>query len=912
MSLEEYRRKRDFSETPEPRGDGPPRPPSASTGEHSRQWDSLPAGRRFCVQQHRATRMHWDLRLEHGGVLLSWPIPRGPTLDPRRRRLAVQTEDHPVDYGAFEGVIPSGYGAGTVLLWDMGTYEWVRESATDVDASYASGNLKFRLFGEKLRGEFALVRLGDRGRRPSAGGGSAERNWLLIKKRDEAAVEGYEAVDHEVSVATSRTLAQIAADGGGDPRERARQQRRQARPQAAGGTQAPLPSRLQGPLPEPMLAMTAEGPFDRPGWFYEVKWDGVRIVAGVDLQHARLEGRRGHRDETARYPEVCAALVRALPGHSAVVDGEVVVLDADGRPSFERLQSRMNVSRQSDVQRAAQAQPATYVVFDLLELDGRDLTETPLRIRKKTLREALRDGPGVLFADHVEGEGLAFFDAVAAGGLEGMMAKRADSPYQPGRRSPDWQKVKAWMTQDCVIAGFTAGRGRRAHEIGALVLGVHGPDGLVHAGQVGTGLNAATLRRLREELAGRALPSSPLVTVPRTAEPVTWVRPELVCRVRHAGWTARGVLRHPAFVGLRDDVDAASVRREGEAASPPPKDADGPAAPAAGGARGRPRRRASPSSRPPAASGQPHVDELLEQLAALPASGSLLIDGRRLPLTNLDKPMWPEDGLTKRDLVAHYLRVSEVLLPHLRDRPLSMQVFPDGIHGKSFWRKDAPAHAPDWITTWTYHGEKTKDYVVVDHLATLLWVANAASIDLHPWHSRIDEPLLPDWAVFDLDPAEGASFESVVVLARLVGVALQHYGLRSVLKTTGQTGLQVYVPITRGPSYGDVLHWVEGVSRAVGRAAPDLVSWEWTVSRRGGRVRLDYTQNLINKTLAAPYSVRPAPRAPVSAPLRWEELDDPDLRPDRWTMASIGGRIAEFGDLFAAALADSQVLPPLD
>jgi bifunctional non-homologous end joining protein LigD len=308
----------------------------------------------------------------------------------------------------------------------------------------------------------------------------------------------------------------------------------------------------------------------------------------------------------------------------------------------------------------------------------------------------------------------------------------------------------------------------------------------------------------------------------------------------------------------------------------------------------------------------PGTGELLEQLATLRDSDAMEVEGKRVRVTHLDKLMWPDDALTKRDLIAHYVRVAPVLLPYLRDRPLSMQMFPDGINGNHFWRKDKPSHAPAWIESWTYHGEKTKEYIVVNNLATLVWVANAASIDLHPWHSRIDAPKQPDWAVFDLDPAEGATFESVITIARLVGVALEHYGLHSVLKTTGQTGLQIYVPVRRGPDYAAVRGWVEGVARAVASTVPDLVSWEWSVKRRTGRVRIDYTQNIINKTLNAPYTVRAVPRAPVSAPITWAELDDPALRPDRWTVRSIAERLAQTGDLFAGALAGDQDLPPLD
>jgi bifunctional non-homologous end joining protein LigD len=919
MALEEYRRKRDFTQTPEPSGDEPARPPRETVSSEQADWDSLLHGRRFCVQQHRATRMHFDFRLEHNGVLLSWPIPRGPTLDPAIKRLAVRTEDHPVDYGDFEGVIPSGYGAGTVLLWDIGSYEWLRETARDVEASLAKGDLKFRLFGVKLHGEFALVKIGDRGRQ-YGGSSDGDKNWLLIKKRDEFVVEKYDAIVHEVSVKTGRTLAEIARDGGGDPREAARARRappRSAMNAAARRATASVghsgPAKVAAiPLPAPMLATPVDRPFTRDGWIFELKWDGVRALAAVENGTLRLAGRSG-RDETSRYPEL-AALTRALRGHSAVVDGEIVVMDADGRASFERLQSRINVSRESDVRRAMRDHPATYAVFDILSLDGRDLMNTALRIRKKTLKDVLTPVDGVLYADHVDRDGETFFAALSRQGVEGMVGKRADSAYQPGRRSPDWVKVKAWHTQSCVIAGWTGGRGRRVEQLGALILGVYDGEDLLHCGQVGTGFNESTLRDLRKRLDALVMDHSAFRVVPRTSEPATWVQPELVCEVRHAGWTKQGILRHPAYLGLREDVAPRDTVRE-EAA---PVDAVLAVADAAQervqpkpATSGRRRRTRAPEQhqRPTDA---PGTDELLEQLATLRDSGAMEVEGKRVRVTHLDKLMWPDDALAKRDLIAHYVRVAPVLLPYLHDRPLSMQMFPDGINGNHFWRKDKPSHAPAWIESWTYHGEKTKEYIVVNNLATLVWVANAASIDLHPWHSRIDAPTQPDWAVFDLDPAEGATFESVVTIARLVGVALEHYGLHSVLKTTGQTGLQIYVPVRRGPDYAAVRGWVEGVARAVAGTVPDLVSWEWSVRRRTGRVRIDYTQNIINKTLNAPYTVRAVPRAPVSAPITWAELEDPALRPDRWTVRSIAERLAQAGDLFAGALAGDQDLPQLD
>jgi bifunctional non-homologous end joining protein LigD len=977
-TLEEYRRKRDFNQTPEPSGDPIPR---AETERSA--WEQLPHGRRFCVQKHRATRMHFDFRLEHDGVLLSWAIPRGPSLDPAKKRLAVQTEDHPIDYGEFEGVIPSGYGAGTVMLWDIGTFEWVKESAEDFDRSRLKGDVKFRLQGTKLSGEFALVHIGERGRQ-YGGSSDGDKNWLMIKKRDASVVEGFEAIDLDVSVKTGRSLAEIASEGGGDPRE----MRRAARARTAPVVATPaVASPALAEAPPPMLATPMDHAFSREGWLFELKYDGIRAMVSVAGDLVRITGRRGG-DETARYPE--AKAIRAgIRARQAIVDGELVVLDTDGRPSFERMQQRINVVRDTDVRRAAADHPVTFMAFDLLELEGRDLLSTELRIRKKTLRETIVDSPNILFAEHVERDGVSLFDIARESGIEGIVGKRADSLYRPGVRTPDWVKIKSWRSQSCVIAGYTAGRGRRTTQLGAL-------DGtrLVHCGQVGTGFDEQTLRDLRDRLRPLEVKTCPLDVTPKTSEPATWVKPELVCEVRFAGWTRDGILRHPAFRALRPDqrpedctreilitsvpikgsrkreleapgsdraspgAEPASIKRDlpapgsrrtasgatqskntrptsDEAATPPthrrgvtsvPAPTMGSHRPggALGGsaAGGSGSGDASPTSkddkpqetRPAGGEGPPRRQDpdesaALEALRTLHGNAHWEIAGRRLPLTNLDKVLWPADGITKRDMIEYYVRMAPYMLPYLRDRPLSMQVFPDGIDGKSFWRKDKPAHAPAWIESWTYHGEKTKTYIVVNEVATLAWVANAGVIDLHPWHSRIDAPNDPDWAVFDLDPFEPATFRDVVDIARLVKAALDHYGMHGVIKTSGQTGLQIYVPVRRGPDYSAVRHWVEEVGRAIDQAAPGRVSWEWAVAKRTGRIRIDYTQNIINKTLAAPYSLRPAPGAPVSTPITWGELEDPDLRPDRWTIATIAQRVAETGDLFAPVLQADQDIP---
>jgi bifunctional non-homologous end joining protein LigD len=900
MPLEEYRRKRDFSRTPEPRGgerrSGAPSAAAEPQATPFPGWDALPEGRRFCVQMHRASRLHWDFRLEHDGVLLSWAVPKGPTLDPTQRRLAMHVEDHPVEYGEFEGVIPEGYGAGTVMLWDAGVFEWEPETAADVDAALRRGDVKFVMHGVKLAGRFALVHTGAR---PHAGG-QAENAWLLIKKRDDTATPGYNAADVAVSVKTGRTLEQIAAGRGAEPGEIWR-----------SGEDDQLTALLEGaPLGElpadvrPMLAEPVARPFSADGWLWELKYDGVRALATVRGGEVTVRGRKG-REETSRYPEL-QRLAGAMLLRDAVVDGEIVAFNDDGTPSFERLQSRINVSRAADIARAQQSCPVTFVAFDVLSAAGRDLRDLPLQQRKRALRALLRDAPGVLYADHVENEGVAFFEAVRGRGLEGVVGKQSGSRYESGRRSRCWVKVKAWNTQDCVIAGYTEGRNTRG-SLGALVLGVYDDGRLVHAGQAGSGLDRATIRDLLQRLEPLQVARSPFDgPPPQTEQRATWVRPEQVCEVRFTEWTTAGTLRHPTFLRLRPDVAARDCVRERPLDPAAVIGSVRSAAPPAPPSR---RDDANPDvvpwNGPP-----PEIEEALQRLQRCRANDHWEVAGRRVRLSNLDKVFWPEEGLTKRDMIAHYVRFGDLLLPYLRDRPLSTHVYPDGIDGPHFWRKDKPSHAPDWVESWRYEGdEAVKDWIIPGEVATLAFVANAGVIDLHPWHSRCDAPHQPDWAVFDLDPFEPATFRDVVDIARLVKAALDHYGMRGVAKTSGQTGLQIYVPIRRGPSYDAVRGWVEEVARAIGRVEPRRITWDWAVSKRGGKLRIDYTQNIINKTLAAPYSLRPERGAPVSMPIAWEELDDRSLRPDGWTIRTAEARVREVGDLFRGVLRADQDLP---
>jgi bifunctional non-homologous end joining protein LigD len=875
-SLTEYQRKRDFAKTPEPAGHPEP------TGQN-----------RFVVQKHWATRLHYDFRLEMGGVLVSWAIPKGPTLNPAERRLAAHVEDHPVDYFDFEGLIPKGeYGGGTVMVWDWGTYEL--EDALSPEEALRRGELKFRLNGQKLRGRFALVRT------------RSDKDWLLIKKKDEAADPSFDIESLSSSVKTGRTREQIEA--GQDAVWSSRRDDAGGRIDLEQAEQAPMPKTL-----EPMRASLVNAAFDDERWLFEVKWDGYRVLAFVDGGSTRLQTRTGH-SANDRYPEL-AGLSRVLSLKQAILDGEVVALDAEGRPSFQLLQNR-----------GREPVPIQYMAFDLLYADGRLLLRVPLEDRKRLLQNVVRQTATFRVSEHIVGAGKSFFEAARKNQLEGIIAKLRDSPYQPGAQSHAWLKIKTVLQQDFVIGGFTAPRAGRKY-FGALIVGVYDDGRLVYAGHVGGGFTDQTLKVVWEALQPLVQESCPFEgTPPRGNEKPTWVKPELVCEVRFSEWTRDGRLRQPVFLGLRDDVDPRTVRRE----RAEDVTEDRALAERAVNPRAHPKRttpEASPDGSVPATPLSQAAARIAAQfgtkirgasaaeLAALDAirkEGDWEIGGRQVHLTNLDKVLFPEDGLTKRDVVKYYVQVAPVLIPYYSQRPLSMNPHPDGIHGKSYWVKDKPDYAPDWIPTFRYTDQKSeKDWILIEEVATLAWLANHAVIDLHPWYSRVDKPEYPDWSVIDLDPAEGATFAKVVQVARVVKTALDHLELKAVLKTTGQEGLHIYVPIERRYTLDESREFVAKLARMIGALMPDVVTEVWEVKRRTGKVRIDYTQNVINKTLAGPYSLRPAVHAPVSTPIDWDELDDPKLRPDRWTIATLGERLLQVGDLFRPALTIRQRLPKI-
>jgi bifunctional non-homologous end joining protein LigD len=910
--LEEYRRKRDFTKTPEPggaldAGEAPVAAPATATG---------PAvGGRYIVQRHRATRLHYDFRLEIGRVLVSWAVPRGPTLDPAEKRMAVHVEDHPMEYLDFEGVIPAKqYGAGDVIVWDWGT--WVPEETSDPAAAVAAGELKFRLTGEKLRGRYTIVRTGGRGRGgPRAFEDDGQEQWLLIKKRDEAAVAGWDAEDHPQSVKTGRTNDEVKANRdaiwiSGAPAPVAQIDLTNANP-------AGPPTFI-----EPMLATLTAKPFDSPDWLFEIKWDGFRTQAIVADRKVRLHTRNGN--DAASYFGRILEPPSWIDAHEAIVDGEMVALDEQGRPDFSLLQERLGV-------REGQPPDVVFIAFDLLHHDGRSLLEVPLEDRKRLLKAILHEGRRVRYASHVEGEGIAFHAAAKSQGLEGIVAKRRRSRYEPGRRTKSWLKIKLRPEQELVVGGWTPAEGSTT-ELGALVVGVYEGEGLRFSGKVGSGFNATARRQLRPFLDDLRTDDPPFDPPPPRdyrgrwggdLRGVTWLRPELVIRAEIGGWSRDGIVRQSAFKGIEPGRDSRSVVRE-VASSAPPVSAPAPAETALDRV-GRPDERGSdPFSRRFGPDGQPWAattDELA-RLERLGREGVWRVGGHELKLTNLDKVLFPpaaNEGpgakpLTKRDLIRYFALISPVVLPHLADRPLNLNRFPDGVGGEGFWQKDLRKTDPRWLRRWREVGVDRRDaneHLVADRVATMCWLANQAAFEFHAWTSKLTDPMHPTFALIDIDPGDATAWDETLALARLFRTALGHLGVRGYPKLTGKRGIQVWIPIVPRYDFAETSAWVEGLSRAVGQIVPDLVSWEWAKDARKGRARLDYTQNAFIKTLVAPYAVRPLPGAPVSAPVSWDELDDPTLTATRWTIRTIVDRVRAKGDLFAAAQADLQELPAL-
>ena len=860
MTLKKYREKRKFQQTPEPEG-----------GQHEGRGPL-----RFVVQLHRATRLHFDFRLELDGTLKSWAVPKGPSLDPQERRLAVMVEDHPLEYESFEGIIPKGnYGAGTVMVWDNGTY-YSRQTPDREQSEKVllegleKGHITFILEGKKLRGEFALAKL-KRGE---------ENAWLLLKKGD-AFASSNDVLELDRSVLSNRNLDEIAKQAPG-LQEVWYSKPKTPLPDLGDAPKSAMPRQV-----EPMLATPASRPFDRAGWLFEIKWDGYRAVAEIEANQVRLYSRNQLPLE-GRFAPLLPALQRF--GHDAVVDGEVSVLDESGKPRFQLLQ---------DYQKSRSGQ-LVYCVFDLLYLAGHDLRKLPLRRRKEILKQVLPSDPQLIFSDHVEEHGKEFFNLVTLQGLEGMLAKDASSPYQTGRRSASWLKIKSEERQEAVIGGFTDPGGGRKH-FGSLLLGVYEGKELVYVGHVGTGFSETKLRDIGQQLESLVQTVCPFKKKPPANAPVHWVKPELVCEVSFREWTKDEVMRHPVFLGMRDDRPAKSVRRESTQGEPsnvvaskrPPLDKVG----LQGGVP-----RATNKEKP-------LPDSLLVQGGGKPAElklpakeGSIPVDGRTVKLTNLNKVYWPEEKFTKRDLVTYYHEIAPFILPYLKDRPQSLNRHPNGIKGESFYQKDIEHH-PEWVKTVPVRSEsqdKEIRFLLCQDAATLVYMANLGCIEINPWSSRLGMLDRPDYLVIDLDP-EDIAFEAVVESALAVKKVLDKAGTQHYCKTSGKTGLHVYVPLGGSCDYDQARQFAEIIARLSHRELPKITSLERNPARRQKKVYLDFLQNRHGQTLAAPYSVRPHPGATVSTPLRWEEVK-PGLDPSQFTIRTIGKRLEKTGDLWAPVL----------
>jgi bifunctional non-homologous end joining protein LigD len=796
MPLEEYRRKRKAGATPEPFGG------AVASRPHL-----------FVVQKHAATSLHYDLRLEWKGVLLSWAVPKGPSSDPVTKRLAMHVEDHPVEYADFEGVIPEGnYGAGQVIVWDIGSYVPLEEMGMGL----GKGKLLFELRGQKLGGVWTLFKTGKKD--------GDDRQWLLVKKPDAWANDTWP----EESVLSGLSLDELR-DGS-------------KRASSLAAEAAKLGAKKRAVEPEPMLAETAEKPPLGRDWIFELKYDGFRLLASKK----GLFYRSG-REATNLYPEIARA-VRALPYDSLLLDGEICVLDPKGLPEFQRLQQRAKLTRAIDIERASVESPVVCYAFDLLEAEGYDLRPLPLVERKRLLKMVLPPKGFLRYSDHVEGKGEEFFRAVKEKGLEGAMAKQKNSPYKPGRW-PLWLKLKADLAGDFVIVGWTAPQGSRAG-LGALHLGAFAGGELTYVGRVGTGLTDRQLTSLHAQLEKLLVKAPPCTgPVPKTRGN-HWVRPELVCEVRYRERTSDGLLRLPAFVRMRDDK--------------------------------RPQECVAPSARGGEGSGEP--------LPSAPQPPSL--PAKQLVLTNAEKVFWPKDGYTKGDLVSYYRTVAPWLLPYLKDRPVVLTRFPDGIEGKSFFQKDAPPWTPEWIRTEKIWSEETKreiEYFLCDDEESIAFLANLGTIPLHVWSSRVSDLGRPDWCIIDLDP-KGAPFTDVVKVALATRRLCEEIGLPSYVKTSGSTGIHVLVPLGGQCTYEQSRTLGEVLARAVEKRVPSIATVERVISKREGRVYLDYLQNGHGKLLVGPYSVRPLPGAPVSTPLAWSEVTA-KLDPSKFTIKTLPARL---------------------
>jgi bifunctional non-homologous end joining protein LigD len=807
VSLEEYEHKRKFDTTPEPIG-------GSGSG-------SL----RFVVQKHQASHLHYDFRLEMGGVLKSWAVPKGPSLDPHDKRLAMMVEDHPYDYRTFEGTIPTGnYGAGTVMVWDEGIYEPLgstgerEEDDTMARHGVHTGHLTFILYGSKLNGEFALVKMKD----------ADDNAWLLIKADKDAGAMQTDVTAKDRSVASGRSMDEIT-------------QGNNSHSELDFGD---APTAKQPESLAPMLATLSSSAFDNQDWLYELKWDGYRIMAHVEDGAVRLMA-RGGQDYTERYEVVANALLTLTI--DCILDGELVVVDEAGKPDFGAIQDWRSGSQGSLV----------YYVFDVPYAGGRDLRGMSLERRKALLVQIVASLDGVRLSDHVRGNGKALFTLTQQQHLEGIMAKVATSHYQSGHRSQQWLKIKTHLRQEAVVGGYTEPRGSR-QQLGALILGVYDDIGaLQYIGHTGGGFTDQSLSDAYARLHKLERSASPFASSFKTNAAVHWVRPELLAEVSFAGWTADGHMRQPIFMGWRDDKGTAGVVRE-----------------------------------------QPQL--LKPELPEVQNEPSET--ARTVHVTHPDKVFWPDEGITKGDLISYYDQMSEVILPYLKDRPQSLNRYPHGTGGQHFFQKDIE-QAPDWVKTVPIYSEsndKEITWAVCQNKETLLYLINLGCIELNPWHSRIQNLDRPDYCLLDLD-AKTNDFEAVITVAQEARKLLDEYGIPGYPKTSGQTGMHICIPLGAQYSYEQSKQFAQILMELLHARLPELTSVERSPSKREHKIYLDYLQNRHGQTMASAYCVRPVPGATVSTPLSWNEVTH-QLDPHQFTISTMRRRIDQVGDLWRPVL----------
>jgi bifunctional non-homologous end joining protein LigD len=877
MSINEYNAKRNFKNTPEPSG------VASDTAQRGRKGIL-----RFVIQKHDASRLHYDFRLEtRDGVLLSWAVPKGPSLDPRQKRLAVETEDHPLDYIDFEGVIPEGnYGAGTVIVWDTGTYTTER----DIRQQFHDGKISFTLNGTKIKGLFALIKIRQ-----------WHKQWLLIKSDDDdddyssAKSEPDLTVTSPESVLTGRTNDELAKNRAGQKRSGKKEGQRLLLLLLDNNINLKKNSQFPQSV-KPMLAGHTDTPFDNKDWVFEVKWDGVRAI----LLHNKakeaiteIQSRNG-KNITHRYPEITKAIGTVVKSNESIVlDGEIVVLNKEGIPDFQMHQKRMNVESQRDIELLSNEIPATYFVFDILYIDGRNVEELHLSDRRKILNSVIAEGSKrIRISEYIEEKGKALFKSVVERHLEGIVAKDKHSKYHQGLRSSAWLKIKGILTQDCVVVGYTQGEGNRQDYFGSLILAAYDDRGkLRFIGHSGSGFGFDQLKETLTVMQRLTTDNNfcPVDSVPYTNSKPTWLRPELVAEVKFSGWTQDLIMRAPIFLRFRYDKQPTEC----------------------------------------------FIEQVQQEIDCdIIGNGVTKKKEYSLPpsdqnFSNLDKIYWPSTGrlkkeLTKRDLVEYYDKVSKYILPHLQNRPLSLKRYPDGIRGKSFYHKNWIQEKPDFVKTIRVFSESKNDiinYLICNNKETLLWLANLGCIETHSWYSRVHDfnacnstancsdpaPLdeqkcgldTPDFIVFDLDPyiysgkeKEGEEpeynvkgFKATVDVALDLKDLLGEFHIDSYVKTSGKTGLHVFIPVAPIYGYNQTRTFAEIIGKMLSRRNPGKITMEWNSSNRKGKVFFDYNQNAKGKTLASIFSVRPTISASVSMPVEWKELSD--IQPADFTLVNV-------------------------